>query len=87
MCWSRQVPDKTALLVIFPVLRLTGQKPAGDKVMQAKDYDKKVYNGDIGYVDDVEPEDGEFTASFELGHTEADVIKNVTGRRISSPST
>jgi ATP-dependent exoDNAse (exonuclease V) alpha subunit len=59
-------------------IRPSGQKPPGNKVMQiAKDYDKEVYNGDIGYVDDVEPEDGEFTASFELGHTEADLIKNV----------
>jgi ATP-dependent exoDNAse (exonuclease V) alpha subunit len=29
------------------------------------DYDKEVYNGDIGYVEDVEPDDGEFTASFD----------------------
>ena len=29
----------------------------GDKVMQIEnDYDKEVYNGDIGYVDDVDPE-------------------------------
>ena len=32
----------------------------GDKVMQIEnDYDKEVYNGDIGYVDDVDPEAGE----------------------------
>jgi exodeoxyribonuclease V alpha subunit len=38
----------------------------GDKVMQIEnDYDKEVYNGDIGYVTDVEPEDGELTASFD----------------------
>jgi exodeoxyribonuclease V alpha subunit len=29
------------------------------------DYDKEVYNGDIGYVEDVEPDDGELTASFD----------------------
>jgi hypothetical protein len=29
------------------------------------DYDKEVYNGDIGYVVDVDPEDGELTASFD----------------------
>ena len=29
------------------------------------DYDKEVYNGDIGYIDDVEPDDGELTASFD----------------------
>jgi exodeoxyribonuclease V alpha subunit len=38
----------------------------GDKVMQIEnDYDKEVYNGDIGYVQDIEPEDGELTASFD----------------------
>ncbi len=30
---------------------------SGDKVMQiVNDYDKDVYNGDIGYVGDVDPE-------------------------------
>src|ERR1700737_341059 len=38
----------------------------GDKVMQIEnDYDKEVYNGDIGYLDDVAPEAGELTASFD----------------------
>ena len=38
----------------------------GDKVMQIEnDYDKEVYNGDIGYVDQVDPEAGEVTASFD----------------------
>jgi exodeoxyribonuclease V alpha subunit len=38
----------------------------GDKVMQIEnDYDKEVYNGDIGYVVDVDPNDGELTASFD----------------------
>ncbi len=38
----------------------------GDKVMQIEnDYDKEVYNGDIGYVDDVDPDEGELTASFD----------------------
>jgi exodeoxyribonuclease V alpha subunit len=38
----------------------------GDKVMQIEnDYDKEVYNGDIGYVEDVEPDDGELTANFD----------------------
>ena len=37
-----------------------------DKVMQIEnDYDKEVYNGDIGYVEDVDPEAGELTASFD----------------------
>ena len=38
----------------------------GDKVMQIEnDYDKEVYNGDIGYIDDVNPDDGELTASVD----------------------
>ena len=39
---------------------------SGDKVMQIEnDYDKEVYNGDIGFVTDVAPEEGELTASFD----------------------
>jgi exodeoxyribonuclease V alpha subunit len=38
----------------------------GDKVMQIEnDYDKDVYNGDIGYIDDVDPDAGELHASFD----------------------
>jgi exodeoxyribonuclease V alpha subunit len=38
----------------------------GDKVMQIEnDYDKEVYNGDIGYIDDVDPEASELVASFD----------------------
>jgi exodeoxyribonuclease V alpha subunit len=38
----------------------------GDKVMQIEnDYDKEVYNGDIGFVTDVNSEEGELTASFD----------------------
>ena len=38
----------------------------GDKVMQIEnDYDKEVYNGDIGYIDDVDPDAGELTARFD----------------------
>src|SRR5277367_1472796 len=38
----------------------------GDKVMQIEnDYDKEVYNGDIGYIDNVDPEGGELKASFD----------------------
>jgi exodeoxyribonuclease V alpha subunit len=37
----------------------------GDKVMQIEnDYDKEVYNGDIGHIDDVDPNAGEIVASF-----------------------
>jgi exodeoxyribonuclease V alpha subunit len=38
----------------------------GDKVMQIEnDYDKEVYNGDIGYVVGVDVNEGELTASFD----------------------
>src|SRR4029453_5213887 len=38
----------------------------GDKIMQIEnEYDKDVYNGDIGYVDDVDLDAGELTASFD----------------------
>ena len=39
---------------------------SGDKVMQiANDYDKEVYNGDIGYIDDVDLDTSELTARFD----------------------
>jgi exodeoxyribonuclease V alpha subunit len=38
----------------------------GDKVMQIENqYDKDVYNGDIGYIDDVDPDAGEIVVSFD----------------------
>ena len=38
----------------------------GDKVMQVEnDYDREVYNGDIGLIDDVDPDLGEVTARFD----------------------
>ena len=41
----------------------------GDKVMQIEnDYDKEVYNGDIGYIDNVDPGAGELVATFD-GHS------------------
>ncbi len=39
---------------------------AGDKVMQVEnDYDKEVFNGDVGYVDAVDIDAGELTATFD----------------------
>jgi exodeoxyribonuclease V alpha subunit len=52
----------------------------GDKVMQVEnDYDKEVYNGDIGFVEDVDSEAGDLTASFDgrsvtYGFGELDVL-------------
>ena len=38
----------------------------GDKVMQIEnDYDKDVYNGDIGMIEDVDPDDGEVAVNFD----------------------
>jgi exodeoxyribonuclease V alpha subunit len=38
----------------------------GDKVMQIEnDYDKDVFNGDIGYVEMLDPDEGELTVSFD----------------------
>jgi exodeoxyribonuclease V alpha subunit len=38
----------------------------GDKVMQIEnDYDKEVYNGDIGNIDSINPADGELDANFD----------------------
>ncbi len=38
----------------------------GDKVMQIEnDYDKDVYNGDIGYVQGIDADEGELTARFD----------------------
>ncbi len=38
----------------------------GDKVMQIEnDYDKEVYNGDIGYISDVDSDTSELTATFD----------------------
>src|ERR1700731_4538989 len=51
-----------------------------DKIMQIEnDYDKDVYNGDIGYIDDVDPDAGELTASFDgravtYGFSELDTL-------------
>jgi ATP-dependent exoDNAse (exonuclease V) alpha subunit len=40
----------------------------GDKIMQIEnEYDKDVCNGDIGYIEDVDPDAGELTASFDGG--------------------
>jgi exodeoxyribonuclease V alpha subunit len=38
----------------------------GDKVMQIEnDYDKEVYNGDIGYIEEVDSDAGELVANFD----------------------
>jgi exodeoxyribonuclease V alpha subunit len=39
---------------------------AGDKVMQVEnDYDKDVYNGDLGFVSDVDPDAGQLVVEFD----------------------
>ena len=54
----------------------------GDKVMQIEndyDDDKEVYNGDIGYIHDVDPNGGEIVVSFDgrsvtYGFGELDIL-------------
>ena len=52
----------------------------GDKVMQVEnDYDKEVYNGDIGFVDDSDAEAGDLIARFDgrsvaYGFSELDML-------------
>ena len=59
----------------------------GDKVMQIEnDYDKEVYNGDIGAVVDVDSEAGELSARFEgrnllYGFGELDALVPAYARR------
>jgi ATP-dependent exoDNAse (exonuclease V) alpha subunit len=46
--------------------QLTAMSRKARKVMQIEnDYDKKVYNGDIGYIVDVDPAAGELAATFD----------------------
>ncbi len=59
-----------------------GQELApGDRVMQVEnDYDKEVYNGDLGVVTAVDPEEGELRVSFDgrevtYGFDELDVLQ------------
>jgi exodeoxyribonuclease V alpha subunit len=47
------------------------------------DYDKEVYNGDIGYIDDVDPNAGEIVASFDGAKTSR-VAGNATAASIAS---
>jgi exodeoxyribonuclease V alpha subunit len=53
---------------------------AGDKVMQIEnDYDKEVYNGDIGTINRVDPEVGEIAVTFDgrsvsYGFSELDML-------------
>jgi len=50
-----------------PVIERYGQRFAvGDKVMQIEnDYDKEVYNDDIGYIKDLDPDAGKLTVSVD----------------------
>jgi hypothetical protein len=58
----------------------------GDEVMQIEnDYDKEIYNGDIGYIDDVDPNAGEIAVGFDgrsvtYGFGELDMLVPPTRR-------
>jgi hypothetical protein len=78
---KRALPDEPRRRRAFGQQRIaSGVEPAGerkverfgwtfaprDKVMQIQnDYDNEVYNGDIGYIEDVDPEAGELMVSFD----------------------
>ena len=56
----------SALLDGNPPPNFKAQRRTGSYDTQIEnDYDKDVYNGDIGYIDDVDPDAGELTASFD----------------------
>jgi hypothetical protein len=63
-----------------------------DKVMQVEnDYDKDVYNGDLGIVSSVDIEEGEVVADFDgrkvsYGFGELDELEPVASAAITSPS-
>jgi exodeoxyribonuclease V alpha subunit len=71
------------------VARLGWTFAPGEKVMQIEnDYEREVYNGDIGSIADVEPDVGELTANFDgriltYGFGEFDTLI----RRMLRPST
>ena len=49
----------------------------GDKVMQIEnDYDKEVYNGDIGYIDDVDPNAGKSLRALTAGRLSTDLASS-----------
>lgn len=48
------------------IQRFGWQFDAGDKVMQIRnDYDRDVYNGDIGFIDSIDPESGNLEIKFD----------------------
>ena len=59
----------------------------GDKVMQTNnDYDKEVFNGDIGYVDNSDPDAQEMTISFDGRPVLLRIIFLVIYRRKLAPT-
>ena len=65
-CSTRAIPRSTRNWSGRARTSRTATFALGDKVMQIEnDYDKDVYNGDIGYVETIDAEDGELTAGFD----------------------
>jgi ATP-dependent exoDNAse (exonuclease V) alpha subunit len=61
----RALPERAALLLVGDVDQLPSVGP-GDKVMQVEDdYDKDVYNDDLGVVSGIDMEEGELTVDFD----------------------
>jgi ATP-dependent exoDNAse (exonuclease V) alpha subunit len=64
----KAVPNKAALLIVGDVDQLSSVGPGqvlADMIASGAIPVVRVYNGDIGYVADVEPDDGELNASFD----------------------
>ncbi|MCH9612473.1 MAG: ATP-dependent RecD-like DNA helicase [Chlamydiia bacterium] len=59
---------------IPPLVRMGRQFLIGDKLMQIRNnYSKGVYNGDIGFLIDIHPEDGTLAVQFDKREVEYDI--------------
>jgi exodeoxyribonuclease V alpha subunit len=65
---------QSALNDVGAAIESRGQKlRSGDKVIQTRnDYDREVFNGDVGYVESVDPEERALAVRFEHGSVEYD---------------
>ena len=64
--WSTANRDANSVEIGTATPNRRKARGCGDKVMQIEnDYDKEVYNGDIGYIENVDPNAGEIVASFD----------------------
>ena len=56
----------------------------GDKVMQIEnDYDKEVYNGDIGYIGNVDPNEGEIVGALMVDPLATALVNSTPWSRLT----